>query len=337
MAMQPPLSVEVCNVLHRVILTKNTSIQHLALNVLLTLVQAAQEQLSRLNDPGAGEGGIEGELLPGTSLVFAALEVCLCLLVQFYPSIDPGNSNNSNVKNFKTAMKSAKADEELVAAALDIMGLLPSVCSVQGAVSVLPALLHLVTSVLKEGRTLESAAVQAALRCLRKFASYPHSKLNESEVYYGRLLQSCAARLLDWGKAGREDRLDPLVLLSAVTEMLLCAHPGLLSCPALLYPSLNAFQQSLQAADGVLRLHTIRLFSRLLQDAKQQLSTSARPVLTPYVHALAPKIVAHLCNPSSRNVDCHQELLITIESINCIEALVALTEAEHCKLFKARK
>lgn len=38
MSTQPPLSVEVCNVLHRVILTKNASIKHLAFNVLLTLV-----------------------------------------------------------------------------------------------------------------------------------------------------------------------------------------------------------------------------------------------------------------------------------------------------------
>lgn len=41
MSTQPPLSVEVCNVLHRVILTKNASIKHLAFNVLLTLVFAS--------------------------------------------------------------------------------------------------------------------------------------------------------------------------------------------------------------------------------------------------------------------------------------------------------
>ena len=363
MSTQPPLSVEVCNVLHRVILTKNAAIKHLAFNVLLTLVrisfllltvaiisipsrfslirvlkvEAAKEHLSSKDDPGAGEGGAEGELLPGTSLVFAALEVCLCLLVQFYPSIEPSSSssNNSNAgKNLKRA-KPSQADEELIATALNIMGLLPSICSTQGALSLLPALLHLVTSVLKEAGPLESPAIQAALQCLQTFSSHPYSKMSECQVAYGRLLQSCAARLLDWGKAGQlEDRLQPQVLLSAVTQMLLNAHPGLLSCPALLYPSLNAFQQSLQSADSHLRLHTIGLFAKLLQDSKQQHDSScAKRVVTPYVHALAPKIVAHLCSPAARNVDSQQELLITIQSINCLEALTALTEPEHCNCF----
>ena len=94
-ATQPSLSVEVCNVLHRVILTKDATRQQLALTVLQILVQSAQEQLQRLNDPAAGEGGVEGELLPGTSLVFAALEVCLCLLAKCYPSIDPSTNSQS--------------------------------------------------------------------------------------------------------------------------------------------------------------------------------------------------------------------------------------------------
>jgi hypothetical protein len=219
------------------------------------------------------------------------------------------------------------------------MGILPSVCSPHGALSLLPALLHLVTNVLKEARTLESPSIQAALRCLRTFCCHPFSKLAETEAPYGKLLQSCTARLLDWGKAGQEeDRLDPLVLLSAVSEMLLHAPSGLLSCPALLYPSLNAFQQSLQSTDARLRLHTLRLFDNLLQDATRQLashSDNAKSILrplTPYVHALAPKIVAHLCSPTSRLIESQQQLLMTIESINCVEALTALADAENCKL-----
>lgn len=337
MTCQPPLTVEVCNVLHRVVLTKKAPIQQQAFEVLLTLVQATQEHMSRSSDSlSVGEGGSEGELLPGTSLVFAALEVCLCLLVQVYPNMDPSTTNST--KSIKrTVSISGKPGDELVAAAMDVMGILPSVCSPHGALSLLPALLHLVTNVLKEARTLESPAVQAALRCLRAFCGHPFSKLAETEASYGKLLQSCAARLLDWGKAGQEeDRLDPLVLLSAVTEMLLNAPPGLLSCPALLYPSLNAFQQSLQSTDTRLRLHTIRLFGNLLQDATRQLASqpeNAKPILrplTPYVHALAPKIVSYLCSPTSRLLESQQQLLMTIESINCVEALTALADAENC-------
>lgn len=337
MTCQQPLTVEVCNVLHRVVLTKKASIQQQAFEVLLALVEATCEQVSRSGD-NAGEGGSEGELLPGTSLVFAALEVCLCLLVQVYPNMDP--SSTSSTKSVKRAtVLYGKVGDELVGAALDVMGLLPSVCSPHGALSLLPALLHLVTNILKEARTLDSPATQAALRCLRTFCCHPFSKLAEVEVQYGKLLQSCAARLLDWGKAGQEeDRLDPSVLLSAVNEMLLNAPPGLLSCPALLYPSLNAFQQSLQSNDISLKLHTIRLFGSLLQHAIRQ--STAQPqgekpilhLLTPYVHALAPKIVAHLCSPSSRLISSQQEFLVTAESLNCVENLAALTDPENCML-----
>ena len=344
LAAQPPLAVEVCNVLHRVVLTKTARIQQLAFEVLLTLIQAAQEDLNRSSsedDLHVGEGGSEGELLPGTSLVFAALEVCLCLLVQVYPNIDPNGGGSSIRKSPTSAALSGKAGQDLVASALDVMGLLPSVCSPQGALSLLPALLHLTTNVLKEAGTLESPAAQAGLRSLRSFCNHPYSRLGETEAAYGKLIQSCAARLLDWGKVGQDDRerLDPLVLLSAVTEMLLHAQPTLLSCPELLYPSLNAFQQSLQSPDSLQKLHTIRLFGKLVQDVSQRLSndssaerkTILRP-LTPYVHALAPKIVTGLCGPSMRQLDSQQQLIIIIESINCIEALVSLTEPENCKL-----
>ena len=91
---QPALGVEVTNVLHRVILTKHAANQRLALVVLLVLVQAARDQLQRLDDPCAGEGGPSGDLLPGTSLAFAALEVCLCLFVKYHPNLDPSSSSS---------------------------------------------------------------------------------------------------------------------------------------------------------------------------------------------------------------------------------------------------
>ena len=69
--------------------------QRRALAVLSALVAAARRRLGAAPPTttsatsAAGEGGATGELLPGSSLVFAALEVCLCLLVKFYPAIDP--------------------------------------------------------------------------------------------------------------------------------------------------------------------------------------------------------------------------------------------------------
>lgn len=341
---QKALAVEVCNVLHRVVLTKQPAIQELAFDVLLMLVKSAKEKMDQTDDPVvAGEGGPEGELLPGTSLVFASLEVCLCLLVQVYPALDPNNANLSN--NLRGIRRASMGDigNRLVASTLEVMSLLPTICSPQGALSLLPTLLHLVCTILKELKSVESSAVQLSLRCLRTFSSHSYSKFPDVETAYGKLLQSCAGRLLDWGKAGQEeDRLDPAILLSAVTEMLLHAPPGLMSCPALLYPCLNAFQQSLQSSNSILRLHTIRLFGSLLQNAVRQFKAQEqdraavlRP-LAPYVHALAPKIVANLFNPASRLIDSQYHALITTESLNCLEALASSTEAENSNVFLGR-
>lgn len=299
------------------------------MNVLTTLLQFCKDHVQSKSDPCTAEGGTDGELLPGSSLVFAAMEVCLCLLAKYYPALDPSSSSARNY----TQMKAAKVDQDLVASSLDVMALVPSICSPQGSLAVLPTLLHLVTIVLKEGQDIESASVQAALRCLREFSCHPYSKLGDTQAAYGRLLQSCAARLLDWAKGVQNERLHPIILLSAVTEMMLHARPGLLSCPALLYPSLNAFQQCLQASDVMLKLHAIRMFSRLLHDAGKQSAAGARVVLAPYVHAMAPKIVAYLCSPACRQLESQQQLLVTTEALGSVEALATLADSEHCNYY----
>lgn len=244
------------------ILTKGPSIQQLALNVLLTLVQSVREQLeSRGNSTIEGEGGSEGELLPGTSLVFAGLEVCLCLLVQVFPNINPSNTDTHQMMkrtNLSKRIAVEQTTDEQISVVLDVLLESLSMCSPQGALSYLPTLLHLVTNILKEAKDLGSRSAQKCIDCLRQICCHPYSRLPETEDAYGRLLQSCAARLLDLSKAGEEDRLDALVLLGAISEMLRNCKPELLSCPALLYPSLNAFQHSLQSTEGLLKLHTDR-------------------------------------------------------------------------------
>ena len=43
-----------------------------------------------------GEGGLDGVLTPGKSVTFAALEVCLCVLVRHYPELSPRAANLSS-------------------------------------------------------------------------------------------------------------------------------------------------------------------------------------------------------------------------------------------------
>ena len=193
--------VEICNGLHRTVLTRDDSpeIQTRALEVLQLILLCGSERLEcakkrKLNDLGVaankklpknsvemsqlpllGEGGESGKLVPSTSIVFASLEVCFCILVRYYPELSPKATSNlgtmaalraakvATSKPYKTGANrqlrhsgislktSIEVQEELlVTTAVQILSRLPDLCSPKGAVNILPSVLWLVTGVLKE-------------------------------------------------------------------------------------------------------------------------------------------------------------------------------------------
>lgn len=78
-----------------------------------------------------GEGEENGELIPGKSLVFAILEVCLCLLVRQIPALNPNPGGTTAILSQKGYMPSEES-RKLIAATLNIMESLPTLCSPQG-------------------------------------------------------------------------------------------------------------------------------------------------------------------------------------------------------------
>ena len=110
---------EVCNVVHRTVLTRPDSpaVQASALQVLQLVLICATEKLEMAKrrmltqDLGVpankqpprdsdeyrkaallGEGGEEGNIDHATSVIFAALEVCFCVLIRYHPDLSPGAS-----------------------------------------------------------------------------------------------------------------------------------------------------------------------------------------------------------------------------------------------------
>ena len=104
---EPIILVELCNVLHRTVLTRDSPlIQSAALEVLQLVLICANEKLdfckrkkqSEMGIPAnkqlaksspeysqlplLGEGGDNGKIDPANSVVFAALEVCFCVMVR---------------------------------------------------------------------------------------------------------------------------------------------------------------------------------------------------------------------------------------------------------------
>lgn len=88
-----------------------------------------------------GEGDADGILEPGKSLVFAVLEVCLCVLVRQIPSLNPTSVNSATASGTNGSLicggtfkqkKGHSPHAPLVNRALDTMGQLPKLCSPQG-------------------------------------------------------------------------------------------------------------------------------------------------------------------------------------------------------------
>lgn len=81
--------------------------------------------------PEFGEGKDTGGLVPGKSLVFATLELCVCILVRQLPQLNPKLTCSPAVQPGKHLLLSEDGSR-LVAAALVILSDVPAICSPEG-------------------------------------------------------------------------------------------------------------------------------------------------------------------------------------------------------------
>uniref|UniRef100_A0A671S2N2 HEAT repeat-containing protein 5A n=1 Tax=Sinocyclocheilus anshuiensis TaxID=1608454 RepID=A0A671S2N2_9TELE len=135
------LSVELLSVLHRLIVTRESpSIQLAVLELVRQIVCAAQEHVKEKRHsaeaeketvPEFGEGRDTGGLVPGKSLVFGALELCLCTLLRMLPQLSPKLAGSPMGWGGHTCSLSS-TDCRLVTSALAILSELPSICSPEG-------------------------------------------------------------------------------------------------------------------------------------------------------------------------------------------------------------
>uniref|UniRef100_A0A673BSA6 HEAT repeat-containing protein 5A n=1 Tax=Sphaeramia orbicularis TaxID=375764 RepID=A0A673BSA6_9TELE len=210
------LSVELLGVLHRLMVTREAeSVQLAVLDLLRQIVTAAQEHVREKRhsaevDDGAaeketlpefGEGRDTGGLIPGRSLVFAALELCLCVLVRKLPQLSP---------------KLAGTSPTALALALASYG--PRLfVHPPGSVSILPTVLYLLLGVLRElvhqpmvtgsgGGTGGGASlvVQSALQALKTVLTSPMSQQEKSRGAWNLLLRSALNTLLTLWDAGMD-------------------------------------------------------------------------------------------------------------------------------------
>ncbi|NXC92816.1 HTR5A protein, partial [Certhia familiaris] len=337
------LGVELLNVLHRLILTRESpDIQLAALEVVRLILFAAQEHVKEKRrsaevDDGAaeketlpefGEGKDTGGLVPGKSLVFATLELCVCILVRQLPQLNPKLTCSPAVPPGKHLLLSEDGSR-LVAAALVILSDIPAICSPEGSVSVLPTILYLIIGVLKETAVkLQDGqlplTVAASLQALKGLLSSPMARAEKSQNAWTDLLRSALVTVLDcWDQVdGLLQELDEVSLLTAITVFVMSTSPEVTTVECLQKRCIEKFKTTLDSKDPLVQCKCYQLLHSIFQHPNKTVSY-------PYIHSLAPSIVGKLQETEKARPENAAELQVIQEGIKVVSALTAAAEEQH--------
>ncbi|XP_030804716.1 HEAT repeat-containing protein 5A isoform X4 [Camarhynchus parvulus] len=337
------LGVELLNVLHRLILTRESpDIQLAALEVVRLILFAAQEHVKEKRrsaevDDGAaeketlpefGEGKDTGGLVPGKSLVFATLELCVCILVRQLPQLNPKLTCSPAVPPGKHLLLSEDGSR-LVAAALVILSDVPAICSPEGSVSVLPTILYLIIGVLKETAVkLRDGqlplTVAASLQALKGLLSSPMARAEKSQNAWTDLLRSALVTVLDcWDQVdGLLQELDEISLLTAITVFVMSTSPEVTTVECLQKRCIEKFKTTLDSKDPLVQCKCYQLLHSIFQHPNKTVSY-------PYIHSLAPSIVGKLQETEKAKPENAAELQVIQEGIKVVTALTAAAEEQH--------
>uniref|UniRef100_A0A670XX79 HEAT repeat-containing protein 5A n=1 Tax=Pseudonaja textilis TaxID=8673 RepID=A0A670XX79_PSETE len=336
------LSVELLNVLHRLILTREfPDIQLAALEVVQQVLFAAQEHVKEKRrsaevDDGAeeketlpefGEGKDTGGLIPGKSLVFATLEMCVCILVRQLPQLNLKITGSPGITAGKPQLLSADGNR-LVAAALGILSGVPAVCSPEGSIAVLPTILYLIIGVLRETAVKLSSGhlpmtVAASLQALKGVLSSPMARAEKSQMAWNELLRSALVTILNfWDQDDAGQELDESSLLTAITVFILSVSPEVITMECLQRQCIEKFKSAMESKDPIVQLKCYQLLLSIFQCPNPAVSY-------PYIHSLISSIVAKLQETEKNKPENSAELQVIQEGIKVVAAVIALAEEEH--------
>ncbi|KAA0717539.1 HEAT repeat-containing protein 5B [Triplophysa tibetana] len=328
------LAVELLNVLHRLLLTRDPpSVQLQVIAVVQKSIRAAQEHLESMRvgfgstvedagDPGTllGEGGNTGELVPGNSLVFAAMELLVFILVRHLPQLKEKDSDTVR----QPAQHLSEDSSRLVAATVTALAELPSLCSPAGSMTILPTVLFLITGVLREtaAKTSVPTLVSAALQGIKTLLSSPPARVQKTQTQWSALVRSSLATVLEYSQPDvSESSADEVSLLTAITLFLLSASSELVGVSVLQNGCFDRFRHGLNSTEPLIQARCYQLLLSVFQH-------SCRSLSVPYIHTLAPVLVEKLKAVEHRRPSTPAELQAVQEGVKVLESLVAMGE-EH--------
>lgn len=360
LAQDVELTIELSAVLHRLILTRdNPSCQLLVLNIAKRVLEARSEIIqegrnggkvlsSASNKPDGdeesksristvGERGDDCEIQAGKSVVYPLLELCLCVLVRQFPELSPTSFTSSHPSNHQRTSTYFNADSvTLICTSLDILSLLPSICSAKGSLRILPSLLYLTTGVLKEssacqGQQEKEKIDSSILSCLFKLISCNLNDVNDEEIQMKWIdyLQSTFAGIIDMVKSssheGDEDivKLDGVVVLKIIEVFITKSPMRAIQAPNLQFPCINLLRQLLQSTEHNVQIQCLVTLYKVFNYDNKVVSHC-------YIQALGPRVVELLITKTSKidkEIDQMTYDLVTV-GISTLESLIPKAEPE---------
>eukprot|EP00096_Caligus_rogercresseyi_P009555 TRINITY_DN3256_c0_g1_i1.p1 TRINITY_DN3256_c0_g1~~TRINITY_DN3256_c0_g1_i1.p1 ORF type:complete len:883 (-),score=292.20 TRINITY_DN3256_c0_g1_i1:267-2915(-) len=304
----PELGVELCNVLHRTVLTRDRpSIQGFVLDVLISLLtmRGGQEKEEDQIEPG------------GQSLVFASLEVILCILLRHYPDLSPRAANLNSFTAIQVKSFVLKQQPELVSRAIRALSLVPELCSPQGKLTLLPTVLHLLSGVLlKESKALfedafresdeQSPPITAAITALKQLLTLQEFQEDYQRARWEELLVSSFAQILKESPQLPEDTLLlilTLFILKAPSRVTLTLRKD----------TLEPFKRCLEGNEET-RLRCLRTLSSIFAHPQTSISHF-------YILSLAPTLFQITFLPR-KNLSKESELRFLLETLLLLESLI---------------
>lgn len=225
----------------------------------------------------------------------------------------------------------------LITAALKCLIDLPRMCSHKGAITVLPTILYLATNVIKEIATKSSSdetiiancgTIQATIQCLKAMVMDAHATTEETAEEWNGLLQSSLGKIIDLTKTGcDETKMDEVTMMLAIAMFVLHVPTRFMANAEILYPCINHFRQCLLSPVNAVKLKCVQTARSIFVKADVQLAT-------PYIHALAPRVVEILYTSNFKKdtgITEDLDLMVILESISTVEALVALADPTNRK------
>ncbi|XP_026315356.1 HEAT repeat-containing protein 5B isoform X2 [Hyposmocoma kahamanoa] len=337
------LAIELCQIIHRTALTQE-SIEALllAVDVLKLVVDGAREQLhsnmqAKIKELAPneasegipqsvlevvhtlGEGGPTGDLPPGKSIVFACLEVCLCLLVRRLPALSPLKQEGT-VGIIGVPKGLGIHGDTLLVKTLAAMSELPSLTSPQGALSLLPTILFLATEVLKESKS-DAVLSEAGILLLQRAAECRAVRVHEeTNTQHAQLLQTTLAKIVDRVKSDEpEQRIDAVVGARGMAVVLNRATPA----ATLHYPCINHFRRCLETNDN-------ETFASCCSVLRSVWSTTASPqCVSWWARALAGHVISRAA--AARRPTDMEHTRAAIAALTALDELVSACP-EHARI-----